>query len=215
MYHTFIVYIWLIPLQEEVSLETLLLVLINSRWLSQSHTSGIFLSQDKFFSCLFSCLLSCDYSEFISQHTKWMLHLAVKFFALDWIMTSKHHHIRLVLLSHAVLDDIPSLAVLMVIYQLAQLVLPAGCMLNILSPLLHHKHFWLLTDFDTLSRVFMEFHFKPSCKIFSLLLHLEFLQTYCIFANCSEKLCDSRTTASHSCESKHSSSFKFLLFLFL
>lgn len=53
-----------------------------------------------------------------------MLHLAVKLFALDWIMTSKCHHIKLVLLSHAVLDDIPSLAVFMVIYQLAQLALP-------------------------------------------------------------------------------------------
>lgn len=97
-----------------------------------------------------------------------MLHLAVKFFALDWIMTSKHHHVRLVLFSRAVLDDIPSLAVFMVIRQLAQLVLHAGRMLNILSPLLHHKHFWLLTDFDTLLTIFMEFHFKQSCKIFSL-----------------------------------------------
>lgn len=146
MYQTFILYIWLIPLQEEVSLETLLLVLINSRWLSHSHTWGIFLSQDKLFSFLFSCLLSCDYSEFISQCSKWMLHLAVKFFALDRIMTSNCHDIKLVLLSHAVLDDIPSLAVFMVLYQLAQLALPAGCMLNILRPLLHHKHFWLLTD---------------------------------------------------------------------
>lgn len=80
-----------------------------------------------------------------------MLHLAVKFFALDWIMTSKCHHIKLVLLSHAVLDDILSLAVFMVIYQLAEFALPAGHMLNILSPLLHNKHFWLLTDFETLS----------------------------------------------------------------
>lgn len=76
---TFILYIWLIPLQEEVSLETLLLVLINSRWLSHSYTWGIFLSQDKLSSFLFSCLLSCDYSEFISQHSKWMLHLTEVF----------------------------------------------------------------------------------------------------------------------------------------
>lgn len=67
-----------------------------------------------------------------------MLHLAMKFFALDWIMTSKCYHIKLVLLSHAVLNDIPSLAVFMVIYQLAHLALPAGRMLNIPSPLIHH-----------------------------------------------------------------------------
>lgn len=32
-------------------------------------------------------------------------------FALGWRMTSKHYHIKLVLPSHAVLDDIPSAAV--------------------------------------------------------------------------------------------------------
>lgn len=124
---------------------------------SQLHLRHFFLSQDKLFSFLFRCLFRYDYSEFISQHSKWMLHLAAKYFALDWIMISKYHHIKLVLLSHAVLDDIPSLAVFLVIYQLAELVLPAGHMLNILSPVLHHKHFWLLTDFETLSTGFCSF----------------------------------------------------------
>lgn len=56
----------------------------------------------------------------------------------------------------------------------AWLVLPTGCVLNILSPLLCQKHFWLLSDFDSLSAALLPF--RAVFEVFSSQLSLEFLK---------------------------------------